>query len=235
MSGGKARAPIVFRGPNGAAAGVAAQHSQCLSPWYASVPGRVVLSPWNSTDARGLLKAAGRHNGPVVFLENELLYGVSFPTEEQVLDKDFTLPIGKAKVEKTGSDITLIAHSRSVGLCLEAAQELAESNSINAEVINLRSLRPLDFSTISNSIQKTNRAVIVDGGWPFCGIASEISAQITERIFALNRRDIRLSSHSGVAGDRCGPSNALFSAPRRGFAAKCFRCCKCCKVSISQK
>ena len=180
MSGGKARVPIVFRGPNGAAAGVAAQHSQCLAPWFASVPGLVVLSPWNSTDARGLLKAAIRHNGPVMFLENELLYGVSFPTDDQTLDKNFTLPIGKANIERAGSDISLIAHSRSVGLCLEAAQELAKNHSIDAEVINLRSLRPLDFDTISHSIQKTNRAVVVEGGWPFCGIASEISAQITE-------------------------------------------------------
>ena len=183
MSGGKARVPIVFRGPNGAASGVAAQHSQCLAPWYASVPGLVVLSPWNSADARGLLKAAIRHEGPVMFLENELLYGVGFEVEDGVLDADYTLPIGKANVERTGSQVSLIGHSKSVSTCLEAADLLEAKHGIDCEVINLRSLRPLDFETIGRSIEKTNRAVVVEGGWPFCGIAAEVSAQVMERLF----------------------------------------------------
>lgn len=182
MSGGKARVPIVFRGPNGAAAGVAAQHSQCLAPWYASVPGLIVLSPWSSKDARGLLKAAIRHPGPVMFLENELLYGIGFPVEELVLDPEFTLPIGKACVERSGSHVTLIAHSKSVSTCLEAAEKLSESG-IECEVINLRSLRPLDFETLAESLKKTNHAVVVEGGWPFCGIAAEVSAQVMEKLF----------------------------------------------------
>lgn len=183
MSGGKARVPVTFRGPNGAAAGVAAQHSQCLAPWYASIPGLVVLSPWSATDARGLLKAAIRHPGPTMFLENELLYGVSFPVDQTVLDADFTLPLGKAWIERSGSQVTLIAHSKSVSTCLEAAEALATTHGIDCEVINLRSLRPLDFDTLATSLRKTNRAVVVEGGWPFCGIAAEISAQVMEKLF----------------------------------------------------
>lgn len=183
MSGGRARVPIVFRGPNGAAAGVAAQHSQCLAPWYASVPGLVVLSPWSATDARGLLKAAIRLPGPVIFLEHELLYGTAFPVDSSVLDADFTLPIGKAAVERIGSQVTLISHSKSVSTCLEAVEMLAAEKGIDCEVINLRSLRPLDFETLAISLKKTNRAVVVEGGWPFCGIAAEVSAQVMEKLF----------------------------------------------------
>ena len=171
--------PIVFRGPNGAAAGVAAQHSQCFAAWYGSVPGLKVVSPWSAEDAKGLLKAAIRDPNPVVCLENELMYGVSFNVSEQVLKDDFVLPIGKAKVELQGSDVTLVAHSKPVGLCLDAAAELAKKG-IKAEVINLRSIRPLDIDTIIASVKKTNHLVTVEGGWPQFGVGSEIVAQIME-------------------------------------------------------
>lgn len=179
MSGGVGICPIVFRGPNGAAAGVAAQHSQCYAAWYGSCPGLKVVSPYSSEDCRGLLKAAIRDPNPVVFLENELMYGVSFPVSEEVQNPDFTLPLGKAKVEREGSDITIVAHSRPVGFALEAA-ELLSKEGINAEVINLRSIRPLDIDTIVQSVKKTNRLISVEGGWPMFGVGSEISAQIME-------------------------------------------------------
>jgi len=179
MSGGTANVPIVFRGPNGAAAGVGAQHSQCFAAWYGSVPGLKVVSPWNAEDAKGLLKAAIRDPNPVVVLENELLYGQSFEVSENVLKNDFVLPIGKAKVEVQGSDITLVAHSRSVGDCIEAAKELAKKG-VKAEVINLRSIRPLDIQTIVESIKKTNHLITVEGGWPMFGVGSEIAAQVME-------------------------------------------------------
>ncbi|KAI8869364.1 thiamine diphosphate-binding protein [Ramicandelaber brevisporus] len=180
MSGGLGECPIVFRGPNGAAAGVAAQHSQCFAAWYGSVPGLKVVSPWNSEDARGLLKAAIRDPNPVVVLENELLYGVSFPVSLEAQSPDFALPIGKAKVERVGSDITLVSHSRHVGDCITAAEQLAQAGICNAEVINLRSIRPLDIDTIVASLKKTNRVVTVEGGWPMFGVGSEIAAQIME-------------------------------------------------------
>eukprot|EP00842_Homolaphlyctis_polyrhiza_P000521 jgi/Hompol1/146/HPOL_005252-RA len=179
MSGGTIDVPIVFRGPNGAAAGVAAQHSQCFAAWYGSVPGLKVVSPWNAEDAKGLLKAAIRDPNPVVFLENEIMYGQSFPVSEAALRNDFVLPIGKAKVELEGTDITIVAHSRAVGQSLDAAAELAKLG-IKAEVINLRSIRPLDIDTIAASVQKTNRLVTVEGGWPMFGVGSEIAAQIME-------------------------------------------------------
>lgn len=171
--------PVVFRGPNGAAAGVGAQHSQCFAAWYGSVPGLKVVSPWNAEDAKGLLKACIRDPNPCVFLENELMYGISFPASEEVLRDDFVLPIGKAKVERQGKDITLVAHSRPVGFCLEAAEKL-KAEGIDVEVINLRSIRPLDIDTIKASIKKTNRLVSVEGGWPQFGVGSEICAQIME-------------------------------------------------------
>ncbi|KAF7731892.1 pyruvate dehydrogenase E1, beta subunit [Apophysomyces ossiformis] len=179
MSGGIVKCPIVFRGPNGAAAGVAAQHSQCFAAWYGSVPGLKVVSPWNSEDAKGLLKAAIRDPNPVVVLENELEYGVSYPMSQEALSSDFVLPIGKAKIEREGKDITIVSHSRSVGFSMKAAEELAKSG-ISAEVINLRSIKPLDTETIFNSIKKTNRIITVEGGWASFGVGSEIAAQVME-------------------------------------------------------
>ncbi|EGF78984.1 hypothetical protein BATDEDRAFT_12599 [Batrachochytrium dendrobatidis JAM81] len=179
MSGGQIDVPIVFRGPNGAAAGVGAQHSQCFAAWYGSVPGIKVVSPWSAEDAKGLLKAAIRDPNPVVFLENELLYGVSFPVSDAVLKNDFVLPIGKAKIELQGTDVTIVAHSKAVGQSLEAAAELANKG-IKAEVINLRSIRPLDMDTIITSVSKTNHILTVEGGWPMFGVGSEIAAQIME-------------------------------------------------------
>lgn len=168
MSAGTVNVPIVFRGPNGAAAGVAAQHSQCFGAWYAQCPGLKVVSPYDSEDCKGLLKAAIRDPDPVVFLENELLYGVAYPVSDQVLDKEFLLPIGKAKVQRPGQHITLVAHSKAVELALQAATELA-GKGIEAEVINLRSLRPIDTETIFKSVQKTHHLVTVEQGWPQCG------------------------------------------------------------------
>uniref|UniRef100_A0A336MZK5 Pyruvate dehydrogenase E1 component subunit beta n=1 Tax=Culicoides sonorensis TaxID=179676 RepID=A0A336MZK5_CULSO len=179
MSAGTVNVPIVFRGPNGAASGVAAQHSQCFGAWYSHCPGLKVISPYDSEDCKGLLKAAIRDPDPVVFLENELLYGVAYPVSDQVMEKDFVLPIGKAKIQRPGKDITLVAHSKSVELALQAATELA-GKGIECEVINLRSLRPLDTETIFKSVQKTHHLVTVEQGWPQSGIGSEICARIME-------------------------------------------------------
>ena len=172
MSGGQMRCPVVFRGPNGAASRVAAQHSQNYSPWYASVPGLVVIAPYSAADAKGLLKAAIRSEDPVVFLENELLYGHDFDVPQ--LD-DFVLPIGKARTVRPGKDVTLVSYSISVGVALEAASKLAEEG-IEAEVIDLRTLRPLDKAAVLESLSRTNRMVVVEEGWPTCSIASEIVA-----------------------------------------------------------
>ena len=179
MSGGQVVCPIVFRGPNGAAARVAAQHSQNYSSWYASVPGLIVIAPYSASDSKGLLKAAIRNNNPVVFLENEILYGRS--GEVPVLD-DFVLPIGKARIVRPGKHVTIVALSIAVGYALEAADKLAEQG-IEAEVIDPRTLRPLDIDTIVASVQKTNRCVVVEEGWPTCGMASEIGMQIMEKAF----------------------------------------------------
>ncbi|MBX9944755.1 MAG: pyruvate dehydrogenase complex E1 component subunit beta [Reyranella sp.] len=179
MSGGQMTCPIVFRGPNGAASRVAAQHSQCYASWYAHVPGLRVLAPWSAADAKGLLKAAIRDPNPVIFLENELLYGQSFDVPD---DPDFVLPIGKAKIERAGKDVTIVAFSIMVGKALQAAEELAKQG-IDAEVINLRSLRPFDTETIVNSVKKTNRLVSVEEGWAFAGIGSELSALMMEHAF----------------------------------------------------
>ncbi|MBZ6379965.1 pyruvate dehydrogenase complex E1 component subunit beta [Pacificimonas flava] len=172
MSGGQMRCPIVFRGPNGAAARVGAQHSQNYGPWYASVPGLIVVSPYDAASAKGLLRAAIQSPDPVVFLENELLYGQSFDVPK--LD-DWVLPIGKAKVVREGADVTLVSYSIGVGVALDAAKEL-ESDGIDAEVIDLRTLRPLDRETVLASLKKTNRLVAVEEGWPTCSISSEIQA-----------------------------------------------------------
>jgi pyruvate dehydrogenase E1 component beta subunit len=179
MSGGQMGCPIVFRGPNGAASRVGAQHSQCYASWYAHIPGLKVVSPWSSADAKGLLRAAIRDPNPVIFLENEILYGQTFdcPTDE-----DFILPIGKAKIERIGHHVTIVAFSIMVGVALEAAKVLAEQG-IEAEVINLRSLRPLDTETVVESVKKTNRVVIVEEGWPFAGIGAEVAMQVIEGAF----------------------------------------------------
>lgn len=179
MSAGLVSVPIVFRGPNGAAAGVAAQHSQCFAAWYGHCPGLKVISPYSAEDCKGLLKAAIRDNDPVVFLENELLYGIPFEVSDEVLSKDFVLPIGKAKVERPGSHLTLVAHSKAVGTCLDAAKELANSG-VDVEVINLRSIRPLDMETVINSVVKTNHLITVEQGWPQHGIGAEVVARISE-------------------------------------------------------
>ncbi|OXA42665.1 pyruvate dehydrogenase E1 component subunit beta, mitochondrial [Folsomia candida] len=179
MSAGVVNVPIVFRGPNGAASGVGAQHSQCFGAWYAQCPGLKVISPYSSEDCRGLLKAAIRDPDPIVFLENEIMYGTAFEVSDDVLSKDFVIPIGKAKVERSGSHVTLVSHSRGVQSCLEAAKELTGSG-IDAEVVNLRSLRPLDIDTVCTSLAKTHHLVTVEQGWPIAGIGSEVSARVCE-------------------------------------------------------
>jgi len=179
MSGGQMGCPIVFRGPNGAASRVGAQHSQCYASWYAHCPGLKVVAPWSAADAKGLMRAAIRDPNPVIFLENEMLYGQTFdcPTDE-----DFILPIGKAKIERAGTDVTIVAFSIMVSVALKAAETLA-AQGISAEVINLRSIRPLDIETIVTSVKKTNRVVTVEEGWPTAGIGAEINMQIIEHCF----------------------------------------------------
>jgi pyruvate dehydrogenase E1 component beta subunit len=179
MSGGQMRCPIVFRGPNGAASRVGAQHSQNYGPWYASVPGLIVIAPYDSSDAKGLMKAAIRSEDPVVFLENELVYGRSFDVPDV---DDHVLPIGKARIVREGKDATIVTYSIGVGLALEAAAELAEQG-IDVEVIDLRTLRPLDKETVLKSLAKTNRLVVAEEGWPTCSIASEIIAICMEEGF----------------------------------------------------
>jgi pyruvate dehydrogenase E1 component beta subunit len=179
MSGGQMRCPVVFRGPNGAASRVAAQHSQNFAPWYASVPGLIVISPYDAADAKGLLKAAIRCEDPVVFLENELVYGRSFAVPDL---EDFVLPIGKARIAREGSDLTIVSYSIGVGLALEAAEALA-GQGIDAEVIDLRTLRPLDREAVLASLAKTNRLIVAEEGWPQCSIASEIISICMEEGF----------------------------------------------------
>jgi pyruvate dehydrogenase E1 component beta subunit len=179
MSGAQIKVPIVFRGPNGAAAGVAAQHSQCFAAWYAHCPGLKVIAPYSAEDARGLLKAAIRDDNPVVFLENEILYGMSFDVSEEAKGADFVLPIGECKVEREGTDVTLVSYSRGVHTCLQAAEQLA-AQGVSAEVVNIRTIRPLDRETIIKSVMKTNRLVTVEEGWPTCGIGAELGAAIYE-------------------------------------------------------
>lgn len=179
MSAGNIACPIVFRGPNGNAAGTAAQHSQCFAAWYSQCPGLKVVSPYSSEDAKGLIKAAIRDPNPVVVLEHELLYGTSFPMSDEAQSKDWVIPIGKAKIEKEGSDVTIVAFSKMVGLALEAAEAMA-AKGVSVEVINLLSLRPLDRNAIINSAKKTGRVVSIETGWPQCGIGSEIAAILME-------------------------------------------------------
>ncbi|MFC7473824.1 pyruvate dehydrogenase complex E1 component subunit beta [Dankookia sp. GCM10030260] len=179
MSGGQLGCPIVFRGANGAASRVAAQHSQCYASWYAHVPGLKVVAPWSSADAKGLLRAAIRDPNPVIVLENEILYGQTF---ECPTDKDFILPIGQAKIERPGKDVTIVAYSIAVSWALAAADELAKQG-IEAEVINLRSIRPLDSETIAASVKRTNRLVTVEEGWPYANIGTEVAMQVIEAAF----------------------------------------------------
>ncbi|MFA6220376.1 MAG: pyruvate dehydrogenase complex E1 component subunit beta [Erythrobacter sp.] len=179
MSGGQMRCPVVFRGPNGAASRVGAQHSQNYGPWYASVPGLIVIAPYDAADAKGLMKAAIRCEDPVVFLENELVYGRSYDVPD--LD-DYVLPIGKARIMREGSDVTIVSYSIGVGLALEAAEQLA-GEGIDAEVIDLRTLRPLDKEAILASLARTNRLIIAEEGWPTCSIASEVMAICMEEGF----------------------------------------------------
>ncbi|ASR52111.1 pyruvate dehydrogenase complex E1 component subunit beta [Blastomonas fulva] len=179
MSGGQMRCPVVFRGPNGAASRVGAQHSQNFGPWYASVPGLIVIAPYDSADAKGLLKAAIRTEDPVVFLENELVYGRSFDVPDL---EDHVLPIGKARIMRAGADVTIVSYSIGVAVALDAADKLA-AEGIEAEVIDLRTLRPLDTATVLESLKKTNRMVVVEEGWPVCSISSEIMAVAMEQGF----------------------------------------------------
>lgn len=179
MSGGQIKAPIVFRGPNGAASRVGAQHSQDYSAWYAQVPGLKVIAPYDAADAKGLLKAAIRDPNPVVFLEHEMMYGLEFDVPEV---EDYVLPIGKAKVRREGKDVTITAHSRMVGFALQAAEKLAEEG-IEAEVIDLRTLRPLDHETVVESVKKTNRLVSAEEGWGPMGVGAEVVARVIEHAF----------------------------------------------------
>ncbi|HEX2801429.1 MAG TPA: pyruvate dehydrogenase complex E1 component subunit beta, partial [Phenylobacterium sp.] len=179
MSGGQIRASIVFRGPNGAASRVAAQHSQDYGAWYGHVPGLKVVAPYDSADAKGLLKAAIRDPNPVVFLEHEMLYGLEFDVPEDI---DWVVPIGRAKVRRVGSDVTLVAYSRMVGFCLKAAEELA-AQGIEAEVVDLRTIRPMDWQTVVESVKKTNRLVTVEEGWGPMGVGAEVCAKVTEFAF----------------------------------------------------
>ncbi len=179
MSGGQIASPIVFRGPNGAAARVAAQHSQCYASWYAHCPGLIVVAPYSASDAKGLLKSAIRNPNPVVFLENEVLYGRSFEVPKS---DDWTVPLGKAKILRQGKDVTITAFSIMVGKALEAADALA-GEGIEAEVIDLRTLRPLDVPTIVESVKKTNRLVTCEEGWPFAGMGAEMAALMMEQAF----------------------------------------------------
>ena len=191
MSGGQMGCPIVFRGPNGAAARVGAQHSQCFASWYAHCPGLKVVSPYSAADAKGLLKAAIRDPNPVIFLEHELMYGRSF---EVPTDSDYVLPLGKAAILRQGKDITITAFSMMVGHALDAAEQLAKEG-IDVEVIDLRTLRPLDTDTIIQSVQKTNRIVSVEEGWPVAGMGSEICTVVCEKAFDyLDAQPVRVTA-----------------------------------------
>jgi pyruvate dehydrogenase E1 component beta subunit len=183
MSGGTQPCNVTFRGPNGFAAGVAAQHSQDYSAWYGSIPGLKVVSPWSAEDAKGLLKAAIRDPNPVVVLENELLYGQSFPMSEAAQKDDFVLPFGKAKIERVGKDLTIIALSRCVGQSLVAAENLKKKYGVEVEVINLRSIKPIDLEAIVKSVKKTHRLMAVESGFPAFGVGAEILALTMEYAF----------------------------------------------------
>jgi pyruvate dehydrogenase E1 component beta subunit len=180
MSNGDLTCPIVFRGINGVSAGVGAQHSQCFGAWFASCPGLKVVTPWSAADNLGLLKAAIRDKDPVMFLENEMMYNIEFDLTPEEMDPEFLLPIGKAKVERVGTDITIVAYAKMVSFSLQAAEILKKEHDIDVEVVNLRSLRPLDRKTIIKSVMKTNRIVNVEEGWPQHGIGAEVAALLME-------------------------------------------------------
>jgi pyruvate dehydrogenase E1 component beta subunit len=193
MSGGQIKCSIVFRGPNGAAARVAAQHSQDYSAWYSSVPGLKVIAPYDAADAKGLLKAAIRDPNPVIFLEHEMLYGQEFDLPQ--ID-DWVLPIGKARIRRVGADVTLTAHSRMVGFALKAAEELA-AEGIDVEVVDLRTLRPLDTETIVESVKKTSRLVTVEEGWSTMGVGAEVIARVVDEAFDyLDAQPVRVSGEN---------------------------------------
>ncbi len=179
MSGGQIGMPIVFRGPGGAALQLAAQHSQAFESWYAHIPGLKVVAPATPYDAKGLLKTAIRDNNPVVFLEGEMLYN----TKGEVPDGEYTIPIGKADLKRQGTDVTLVCHSKTVALALKAAERLADELQVSADVLDLRSIRPLDVEAIVTSIEKTNRCVIVEEGWPFCGVGAQVVDEIQREAF----------------------------------------------------
>ena len=179
MSGGQSSVPIVFRGPGGAALQVGAQHSQAFESWYAHIPGLKVVAPATPYDAKGLLKSSIRDDNPVVFLEGEMLYN----TKGDVPDEEFTVPLGHADVKRSGHDVTLICHSKTVSIALRAADQLAETHEIDAEVVDLRTIRPLDLETIVASVRKTNRCVIVEEGWPFCGVGAQVIDDIQREAF----------------------------------------------------
>lgn len=179
MSGNRFSIPIVFRGPNGAAAQVSCQHSHCVEAMYGNLPGFIIIAPSNPYDAKGLLKAAIRSNNPVIFLENELDYGMKM----EIPEEEYLVPIGKAKVLKEGADITLISHSRMLKFCQEAAQSIEKKEGISVEIIDLRTIKPLDTATIVHSVQKTNRCVLVEEGHMFAGVSAEVGFQIQEHCF----------------------------------------------------
>lgn len=182
MSAGVVNVPIVFRGPNGASAGVAAQHSQCFAAWLGHIPGLKVVSPWSAEDAKGLLKSAIRDNDPVCCLENEIMYGQQFEKTANLEDPEFLVPIGKAKIEREGTDVTIVGHSIGVGKSLEAAKQLLEEDGVSCEVLNLRTIRPLDREAIIKSVMKTNHLITVEGGFPQYGVGAEICAIIFESV-----------------------------------------------------
>jgi pyruvate dehydrogenase E1 component beta subunit len=191
MSGGQITMPIVFRGPGGAALQLAAQHSQAFESWYAHIPGLKVVAPATPHDAKGLLKSAIRDDNPVVFLEGEMLYN----TKGEVPDEEYVVPLGKADVKRDGSDVTIICHSKTVGVAHKAAEQLAAELDVDAEVVDLRTIRPLDVSAIVRSVQKTHRCVIVEEGWPFCGVGAQVVDDIQREAFdALDAPVLRVTS-----------------------------------------
>ncbi|KAJ1021532.1 hypothetical protein NDA13_005570 [Ustilago tritici] len=197
MSGGNVPCPVVFRGPNGAAAGVGAQHSQDYAAWYGQIPGLKTISPWSAEDCRGLLKSAIRDPNAVVFLENEILYGQSFPISQEALSDDFTIPIGKAKIERPGKDITIVSHSIGMNYAMEAAEILKKEEGVEAEVINLRTIAPMDVDTIIDSVKKTNRIVTVESGFPQFSVGAEIAATVND--FAFDHLDAPVERVTGAA------------------------------------
>jgi len=196
MSAGNLTCPIVFRGPNGNAAGVAAQHSQCFAAWYSQCPGLKVVAPYSSEDCKGLMKAAIRDPNPVVVLEHELMYGVSFPMSDEAQSKDFIIPIGQARVEREGTDVTVVSFSKCMELAHEAA-DIMSARGVSVEVINLLTLRPLDRNTVLESVKKTGRIISIESGWPQCGIGSEIAAMVMETD-AFNYLDAPLERVTGA-------------------------------------